>query len=468
MATVRDMAPSRRETWLLASMDITSAVLAGVGPQGLWPLLAESALAASGADVAIVVLPTSDPEWLTIAAAVGDGAQALRGRSVPPTGSISALAIVSGQPVVWDDWANDDRLYPPARSWVAPFGPGMGVPIAAPQSAPLGALAVAKRRGRPGFDDQDVAMLISFAAQAVLARRLDDHRGEAEQLRLLEERDRIARDLHDHVIQELFAAGMTLQSVAAAVDAEPGEQQRRRLLGTVGQLDDVIGQIRTTIFGLRPQPIPHQQSADGVREPVLEVVREAAGALGFAPSLHFAGPVELVTAPVAGDLVAVVREALSNAARHAHATDVTVEVTASAMALTVRVADNGRGMDEATRRSGLHNLRVRAERQHGTLSVVSCAGGTTLTWTVPLDTHNVGLGRPRRAGSSPPRPATSRPGSPDWSSTPLGAPWPARGWRDPRRPEASHRGRDIGRYPAARLLRAPLCRRAGFRARRVR
>lgn len=365
-------------------MEITSAVLAGTEPNDLWPLIANSARTASNADVAIVVLPTSDPGWLTNVAVVGECAETLRGRRVPLEGSLAGQALVEGEPQLWADWANDDLLYPPAHSWVAPFGPGMGVPIVAPGGARVGTLNVAKRRGRPSFDDQDVAMLSSFAAQAVLAQQMDDHRSQAEELRMLEERDRIARDLHDHVLQELFATGLTLQSIAAAIG--PAEQQQRRLLDTVHRLDDVMGQIRTTVFGLRPQPIPHEQSAGSVRQQVLEVVQDATGPLGFAPSLRFHGPLELITAPMTDDILAVVREALSNTARHAHATAVSVDVTASPTALTVRVADNGRGIGDTTRRSGLHNLRTRAQRHQGTLSVLTDVEGTALTWTVPLVT----------------------------------------------------------------------------------
>src|SRR5437588_25422 len=191
------MAQGRREAWLLASMEITSAVLAGTGPEGLLTLIASSARAASEADRAVVALPTSDPGWLRIAAAVGDGAEAQLGSTV--------RVISKSEPLLLEDLANDDRVDPPEPA----FGPAMSVPIMTPEGARRGWLAVLKRRGRPGFDDQDVSMLSSFAAQAVLARRLDE-------VRMLEERDRIARDLHDHVLQELFATGITLQGIASA------------------------------------------------------------------------------------------------------------------------------------------------------------------------------------------------------------------------------------------------------------
>lgn len=302
---------------------------------------------------------------------------------MPQSHSVVGLSVTKGEPLLWDDMANHERVYPPARSQLAPFGPGMCVPILEPEGASLGVVGLTKRRGRPGFDDQDVAMLGSFASQAVLARRLNDHRAQAEELRVLEERDRIAREMHDHILQELFAAGLTLQSIACAEGAEPPARQRQRLLETVGKLDAVIGQIRTTIFGLQP-PVPDQRFAGLVRHRVLDVIQDISGPLGFTPALQFRGPVELVARSVAGDLVAVVREALSNVIRHSRATSVTVEVAADIFDVTVRASDNGCGIGGTTRRSGLRNLRTRAENHGGTFSIASGGGGTTLTWTVPL------------------------------------------------------------------------------------
>jgi two-component system, NarL family, sensor histidine kinase DevS len=179
-------------------------------------------------------------------------------------------------------------VYPPARKRFARFGPGMSVPIVDPEAGRLGVLSVAKYRGRPSFDDQDAVMLGSFTSQAVLAGRLNEHRAQVEELRVLEERDRIARDMHDHILQELFATGLTLQSIASAHGVEPPDQQRQRLMGTVSKLDAVIRQIRTTIFGLQP-PVLDQRPTGLVRHQILDVVQDITGLLGFTPSLHFRG-----------------------------------------------------------------------------------------------------------------------------------------------------------------------------------
>ena len=195
---------------------------------------------------------------------------------------------------------------------------------------------------------------------------------------LLEDRDRIARDLHDHVIQRLFAAGLGVQSVAGSAGSDSGAS---RLNTIVDDLDETIRQIRTTIFELRG-PLTPQPST--VRSQVVDVIDEVVPMLGFSPALRFTGPVDtIVPDEVAGDLIAVVREALSNIARHAHASAAAVEVTATPAQLTVDVADNGVGIGESKRRSGLANLARRAERYGGSLTLPDHEG-TQLRWTIPL------------------------------------------------------------------------------------
>jgi two-component system, NarL family, sensor histidine kinase DevS len=376
------MGRSQREAWLQASVEITSAVLAGA--DDIMALIAEHARTASEAELAHVALPTSDPDTLEICAAVGMGAEALLGRTLPLHQSFCGLVLTSGKPALSNNIPEDDRVYAPARaSWTTSLGVGIGVPFGGVEGSTEGVLVVAKRLGDVGFDDQDLDMLTSFASQAALARRLAVHRAYVEDLQLLEQRDRIARDLHDHVVQELFGASLTLQGIAAAGGGQP-----QRLLEVLHKLDNVVGEIRTTIFGLQTEPTrTQQQSPDSVRRRLLEVVRDAKEPLGFAPSLRFHGQLELITATVANDLVGVVREALSNTSRHAHATAASVDINATRTDLTARVQDNGRGIGEVTRRSGLDNLRARAERNNGTFTIDSSrTQGTTLFWRVPLGT----------------------------------------------------------------------------------
>ena len=200
---------------------------------------------------------------------------------------------------------------------------------------------------------------------------------------LLEDRARIARDLHDHVIQQLFAAGMTIQGVASGTEDPAAAALLERV---VDNLDEGIRQIRTSIFQLRPTPV----GTTGVRAAVLAVVAESARALGFEPQVDFDGPVDAVAdGGLVADVSAVVRESLGNTARHAAATTSRVAVSATAARLCVEVADDGVGIVRPAHHSGLDNLRRRAEARGGDLLVTSGeqAGqrvGTVLTWTVPI------------------------------------------------------------------------------------
>ena len=198
-------------------------------------------------------------------------------------------------------------------------------------------------------------MAAGFANQAAVAIELAEARAEQQRAAMLDERERIAADLHDHVIQRLFAAGLSLQSPGRH-RAGPG---RPTGLTTVDDLDATIRQIRTSIFQLSSTP---QTRSPGLRARLLDVVTEVTAALGFEPAVRFSGLLDALPARRREDLVAVLREALSNVARHAHAPSAEVDVTATPERLTLDVRDDGTGIGATNRRSGLANLRHRAER----------------------------------------------------------------------------------------------------------
>jgi signal transduction histidine kinase len=196
---------------------------------------------------------------------------------------------------------------------------------------------------------------------------------------LLEDRDRIARDLHDHVIQGLFAAGLTVQSVASALGSSgPSE----RLPRVVEDIDATIRQIRTSIFQLRGPLGPETSTA---RKQLLAIAAESTRSIGFEPQFSFAGPVDsVVDDDVLEDLAAVLREALANIARHAEARHADVNVTVNLDAITLEVSDDGRGIVDTERRRGLANLQARAEAHGGTLRLIAPRDeGTRLIWTIP-------------------------------------------------------------------------------------
>jgi len=246
------------------------------------------------------------------------------------------------------------------------------------EGAARGALTLARATGGDEFGPDDEAVATLLATQASLALVLGKAREAHEQSLLVGERDRIARDLHDQVIQRLFSFGLTLQGGLARVD---DERARSTVWRVIDGLDDTIRAIRSTIFELHPTAT----AVTGLRSQLLDVVREAAAALGFEPGVQFTGPVDAsVPAEAVDDVVAVLREALSNAARHGQPTGLTVEVSAGDDFVLV-VTDNGSGFAPGGRQSGLANMRARAERRGGRFEVDSAVGrGSRLEWRVPV------------------------------------------------------------------------------------
>jgi signal transduction histidine kinase len=373
----------RRQDWLQASAKITRQLLSAEGEEPL-QLIAREARQIADADVVTVVLPTESRERMMIEVAAGRAADELTGMSYPIEHTLTGLALSSGHPVLVGD--ADDSDYDSHLSEVLPVGPVMVIPLVGTVDT-RGALVIARLRGRNRFDDADLDMATTFANHAAVALELADGRENQQRMILLEDRDRIARDLHDHVIQRLFAAGLAVESVAA----RPGSDETSlRLRRVVTELDETIRQIRTSIFQLRG---PMTAEVGTTRTAVLSVVSELEPVLGFEPGVTFAGPVDLA-APDASvdDLIAALREALTNVARHAKARCVDVAVAATTDSLVLEVTDDGVGIGDGSRWSGLANLRARAEHHGGTFTIGPIAEppmdnyrqGTLLRWTIPL------------------------------------------------------------------------------------
>jgi signal transduction histidine kinase len=191
------------------------------------------------------------------------------------------------------------------------------------------------------------------------------------------DRWRIAGDLHDHVIQRLFAAGLSLQSIASTVNDEVIEL---RLTRTVDELDETIQQIRSTIFALR------EDSSRSLRGIALAIIDRLAPVLPARPEIQLVGPLDTVVDDfIIGDVEAVLRESLTNVAKHAQATKIRVRVQGDGQRLALTVIDDGIGLGQSTRRSGLANLQRRAERYGGDFTVGNAPeGGLRLQWSIPL------------------------------------------------------------------------------------
>jgi signal transduction histidine kinase len=359
----------QRRQWLAASADVTQRLLARHHEPPM-ELVLRYAAQGAGADVASVVLPAGGNRW-TVRFAVGDQAQSLVGHVVDLERSIAGRVIQSGKPVLSTDFSTDF----PDREPLFGVGSAIGAPLVDDDRQVLGAITVAREPGRPAFTEEDREQLSAFTNHVGVAMALDQARSDHETMRLIEDHDRIAADLHDHVIQQLFAVGMGLQGILRTL---PRQEQQARIHDYVDALDATITRIRMTIFQLRVD-----QSADSLQRRLLAVMEEETPVLGFSPDIRFIGPLDLgVDGDLADDVVAVVREALSNVGRHAGASSVAVEVSLVHGMVTVDVRDDGRGIENSTRSSGLMNLRRRAEAHHGNFHVTRPPqGGTHLRWS---------------------------------------------------------------------------------------
>ena len=371
-ARLYESATSRGE-WLQAVAAITRGVLSTEPDAGeSLELIARTSLRIARADLVTVVLP-GGPEELVIEVAVGTGADGLAGTRVPISGTLSGQVFSTGTPL-----RQSVQEAGPGLRADLDLGPVLAVPLHGSRGM-HGVLWAARRQDRSAFGPEEVEMAAGFANQAALAIELAEARAEQQRAVMLDERERIAADLHDHVIQRLFAAGLSLQRTAGSLG---GGEATERILATVDDLDATIRQIRTSIFQLQQLP---QTRAPGLRARLLDVATDLTPVLGFEPAVRFSGVIDSVADDVGEDVLAVVRESLSNVARHARAGSAEVEVAATADRLTVDVGDDGVGLGPTDRRSGLDNLRRRAEHRGGTCTVGPREPtGTWLSWSVPL------------------------------------------------------------------------------------
>jgi signal transduction histidine kinase len=339
----------RRGEWRTANSEVLTALLSGADRLDVLDLVTSRIREVMGAELALLAIPEGDT-WAT------------------------AHGTEQDQVVL-------EALHPELRKVMA-------VQLARPvqvgehegTALPVGYVGVLVCLWLEPPSEVQLADLALFGAQAAIALELAERRRQAERFAVIEDRDRIARDLHDLVIQRLFATGMLLQSAVRLTETAPDEV-RQRVDRAVDELDGTIRELRSTIYGLQA-PV---ESRPSLRSQVLQVVDAAAAHLGFAPSLRMDGLLDTLATPELTDnLLATQREALSNVARHARATHVEVGVRVHGKVFTVEVLDDGVGMARDAARSGLVNLSSRAEQLGGTLRVTSSrSGGTSLVWQVP-------------------------------------------------------------------------------------
>jgi signal transduction histidine kinase len=365
----------RRQEWQAASTDVTRRVLAG--DEGALRLIARRVNVLADADITTVVVPVEGE--LFVAVAEGRDAVGVEGARYAASGTLSEHVLQSGKPVRLVDAEHTANLDGRAiyLAGQVRVGPVMVLPLLGREQV-RGTLVVMRGPRRRAFTQAEAEMATTFASHASVALELAEARRDQQRALLLEDRARIARDLHDHVIQQVFAAGLVVQATASRLQDPAGV---RALQEVVGNLDDAIRQIRVSIFQLQP-PAP-----GGLRAAVMEVVADVRPGLGLDPRVDLDGPLDSVaTADLLRDVTAVVREGLINVARHASASAVALSLYATSGRLTVTISDDGDGMGDVGRRSGLDNMRERAESRNGSMVIaeVPDLGGTTLVWTVPI------------------------------------------------------------------------------------
>ncbi|MYR98496.1 GAF domain-containing protein [Streptomyces sp. SID8374] len=368
----------RQHRWLRAGAEVTNQLLSGDARQDVLELIARRAGEITGACLAEVSAPVPGTDDLVVELSVTlsgtDGG--LQGLTLPADGTLAGAASAAGTHAVSTCLGKDPRFRTDPHVAAAP-GPAVAVPLGAAGAA---VLLLVREVGEPAFTEAELEPLLTFAGQAALALELAVRRRDAEHVALLEDRDRIARDLHDLAIQRLFATGMTLQSTARLIEHTGAAE---RVARAVDDLDETIKIIRSTIFGLRARD---EGPASSLRARASRTVGDAVTSLGFPPRLSMEGLLDTdVPLDVAEHVVAALGELLSNAARHAHATRVEVSLKATADEVRLTVADNGRGIPEQSRRSGLDNLAERARQVGGALEVSTPdGGGSRLLWRAPL------------------------------------------------------------------------------------
>ncbi|MFF1355818.1 GAF domain-containing sensor histidine kinase [Streptomyces sp. NPDC058297] len=375
-------AARQRERWIDGSVAVTTALLSGSDAEDALQVVAEQARHLSGSAAGIVLLPAEEGGMEIVAVSSDEPSQAL-GVIIPDESEIVA-ELLGGAAVFIEDASTDPRIL---TDLARDYGPAMMLPLQS-DGRVLGTLVTPRARGARPFSDAERTLATQFASQAALALMMAEAQRDRERLAVYEDRDRIARDLHDLVIQRLFATGMMLESAqrrSVVPEVQVGVAK------AVDELDVTIQEIRTAIFALQQGPA---EAPSGLRTRVLREINMAAVPLGFKPTHHFAGAVDTVVGELTGkNLTAALREALSNAFRHAEAARIDVVVDANVTlpdgqpGVRLTVADDGVGIPEGGRRSGLKNLKRRAESLGGDSwygpGIGEDGGGTTLVWQAP-------------------------------------------------------------------------------------
>lgn len=366
--------------WINTSREVTTALLSERDPI-LRPLemIAQKVLRLTDAEQAIVLVPTDtnipadEVDTLVVSAAVGLRADEVIGQWVPVEGSTTGAVFESGTALITEAFQHPITSFTDLGQRSA-----IVMPLRTDGTV-LGVIVVTRGKDQVPFGADCLELVRDFAGGAAVALTLATGREHAKELAVLSERERIAQDLHDQIIQRLFAIGLDLQgTVARARSPEITERLHR----TIDDLQATIDDIRTTIFQLHSRP---GQQAETLRQRIHDAVADLTQNRDITTTIRMSGPMTAVDPELAEHAGAVIAEAVSNAVRHSGGTRLTLEVTVGDL-LSIDVVDDGCGIpDDNQRRSGLANLHRRAEQAGGTCEITSpSGGGTRVRWTAPL------------------------------------------------------------------------------------
>ncbi len=367
----------RRERWLEATGEVTTELLAGSDTKNALQLIASRAQELTASDYTLIALPRQREAapWeiteLSVVVCIGMGDDSITGRVIPVAGSTTGAVFTDHVPRSVDRFALDL-----ARGLGVHFGPALAMPLGTGKSLG-GVLVTARSPGSPAYDEHALKLVATFADHAALALRDAENEWARRELRVLADRDRIARDMHDHVLQQLYGVGMAMQSTQQRIQAP---EVAARITDHMNQLQRIIIDIRSAIYDLSPDPA----GVAPLRTSLHTVITDFTADAPLSTTVRMSGQLDRVPPPIAHHAEAVLREAVSNAVRHSRAGELAVTITVGDD-LVIDVRDDGVGIPDTVTRSGLDNIQVRAEQVGGACTITPAGGGgTRVRWTAPL------------------------------------------------------------------------------------
>jgi signal transduction histidine kinase len=366
----------RRERWLEATGEVTTELLAGSDTQNALQLIASRAQELTASDYTLIALPRQREAapWeiteLSVVVCIGMGDDSITGRVIPVAGSTTGAVFTDHVPRSVDRFT-----FHLARGLGVQFGPALAMPLGTGKSL-AGVLVTARMPGSPAYDEHALKLVATFADHAALALRDAENEWAKRELRVLADRDRIARDMHDQVLQQLYGVGMAMQSTQQRIRAP---ELAARITDHMNQLQQIIIDIRSAIYDLSPDP-----GVAPLRTGLHTVITELTADAPLRTTVRMSGQLDRVPARIAQHAEAVLREAVSNAVRHSRAAELAVTITVGDD-LVIDVRDDGVGIPDTVSRSGLDNMHVRAQQVGGTCTITPAdGGGTHVRWTAPL------------------------------------------------------------------------------------